>query len=445
MNTPIYTFIKKYGEENKLRLHMPGHKGEGSLGVEKYDITEVDGADSLYNASGIIAESESNASGIFGSKTYYSTEGSSLSIRAMLYLVLNYAKENGENSLIFAGRNAHKSFISAVALLDIKIKWLYGENDGYLSCKITPQSLENALQKAKRKPLAVYLTSPDYLGNVLDIENISKVCKKYGVLLLVDNAHGGYLKFLETSLFPIDLGADVCCSSAHKTLPVLTGGGYLHISNEFFNRLSVNPKDALSLFGSTSPSYLIMASLDLANLELSQNYRQKLATFINAVDGIKKELIESGYALIGNEPIKITLSVKSYGYDGYEFNEILKSKGVISEFYDPDFVCFMVTPNTGNGGLLTLKKVLLSIPRKEIKKEKMPTLSTPKRVMGIRKALFSVTEELKVEDCVGKILASPTVFCPPAVPIVSCGEIITENAVKVFKYYGINTCVVVKE
>ena len=120
MHTPICDFVSRYCEEKALRLHMPGHKGNGVLGVEPYDITEISGADSLYEASGIIHESERNAAELFGTAaTFYSAEGSSLCIRAMLYLALCYAKKEGKKPLILAARNVHKTFVFAAAVLAI--------------------------------------------------------------------------------------------------------------------------------------------------------------------------------------------------------------------------------------------------------------------------------------------------------------------------------------
>ena len=222
MDTPIVDFVRNYADKKALRLHMPRHKGESFLGCESADITEIEGADVLYSPNGIIKQSEDNAAQIFGtSKTVYSTEGSSLSIRAMLYLVKIYGNTKNKKAFIAAGRNAHKTFVTAAALLDYKIDWLTADSDDtVISCNITPRILTEYLSKAEQKPLAVYVTSPDYLGNMLDIKGLAEVCRKYGVLLLVDNAHGAYLRFLAENLHPIALGADMCCDSAHKTLPV---------------------------------------------------------------------------------------------------------------------------------------------------------------------------------------------------------------------------------
>ena len=297
MNTPICDFVRRYAESDTARLHMPGHKGVDVLGCEARDITEVCGADSLYEADGIICESECNASELFGCPTYYSTEGSSLCIRAMLYLACLQAKSRGvERPLIVAGRNAHKTFLSAAALLDFDVEWLYpDETYSYLACNVTIEAVERMLT-AERRPDAVYLTSPDYLGNMADIENIAALCHRYGVLLIVDNAHGAYLKFLPESRHPIDLGADLVCDSAHKTLPVLTGGAYLHVSPRVSERFPTDTvKDALALFGSTSPSYLILQSLDKVNSLLSDAaYIERLTCLSSHVEACREQLILRG-------------------------------------------------------------------------------------------------------------------------------------------------------
>jgi arginine/lysine/ornithine decarboxylase len=125
-----------------------------------------------------------------------------------------------------------------------------------------------------RKPCAVYVTSPDYLGNQQDLAGLSAVCAARGIPLLVDNAHGAYLHFLPQPAHPLDLGATACCDSAHKTLPVLTGGAYLHIAKNAPERYARDAKRAMALFGSTSPSYLILQSLDRANAYLAGGYAE---------------------------------------------------------------------------------------------------------------------------------------------------------------------------
>lgn len=441
MNTPIADFAEEYEKRGALRLHMPGHKGVGEL--ESGDITEIAGADSLYEARGIIAESERNAGLLFGADTFYSTEGSSHCIRAMLYLTLLYAKKTKKNPYLLAGRNAHQTFLSAVGLLGLDVDWLPPESGNYLSCPVTADGLKKAFQNAKEPPVAVYLTSPDYLGNTLDIAALKKVCSEYGALLLVDNAHGAYLKFLETSLFPTDLGADMVATSAHKTLPVLTGGAYLQIAKTADPALKENAKKALSLFGSTSPSYLILASLDRANRYLDEKGKG-IAYFAAKTEELKERLSEYGYELCGNEPLKIVLKTKRYGYTGEELSAFLEEQNVVCEFADPDRVVLMITPQIGKEGLKTLEHALLSLPKKDSLNAEPPPFSLPKKRLSVREALFSESERLPVEECVGRTLAFSSLACPPAVPIVVCGEVIDQNAVQIMKYYGIKTCCVVK-
>lgn len=445
MKTPICDFVRNYCNKDALRLHMPGHKGLPLLGMERADITEINGADSLYEASGIIRESEQNATDLFGTAaTFYSTEGSSLCIRAMLYLTLLHAKRQGKKPLILAARNVHKTFVTAAGLLDFDIEWLLPtQNGSHLSCPIDMAELEAGL--CKNAPTAVYITSPDYLGNRADISDIAKLCHRHGALLLVDNAHGAYLKFLPCSQHPIDLGADLCCDSAHKTLPALTGAAYLHLSHTAPAWMKDSAKDALALFGSTSPSYLILQSLDAVNAYLADGYTEKLTTFVAEAERFKAALMHSGYTLVGNEPLKLTLLTKPLGYDGQAFAARLEECGIVCEFADPDFAVLMLSPELGNNSLERLSSVLSKIEGRE------PILSTPhapplpQRILSIREALFAEHERVSVEQAEGRILASLNVSCPPAVPIAVCGEKLDAQAIELFRYYGIDLCDVVKE
>lgn len=439
MNTPICDFVKKYAESDSLRLHMPGHKGKSLLGFESFDITEIDGADSLYEAEGIIKKSENNASLLFSSPTFYSVEGSSQCIKAMLYLVCQRAERK---AIIWAGRNVHKSFLSAAVLLDFETEWLYPEHDfSYLSCRIDAEYLEKRLNETEKKPDAVYVTSPDYTGNISDIKSLAEVCHRHGVLLLVDNAHGAYLKFLENSLFPIDLGADMCASSAHKTLPVITGGAYLHISEKLSHISESNVKTALSLFGSTSPSYLILQSLDMANKIISEGFKGKLSSFEKEMKMFKSEITEQGYTLVEDEILKITIDAKKYGYYGYELADILKENNISCEFADPDFLVLMLTPDSD---LKKLREVLLKIKKKKEISLPSPCISKPRRVYSPREAAFMQRETVPISESLGRILAVSTVGCPPAVPIVAGGEEIDKNAIRCFEYYNIKDCTVIK-
>lgn len=441
MDTPICDFVRAYAATDPLRLHVPGHKGTEYLGMERVDITEIDGADSLYEASGIIARSEENASRLFDCPTFYSTEGSSHCIRAMLYLAGMEARKAGRKPVIAAARNVHKSFLSTIALLDYDVVWLYPEDsESYLSCKVTAQALEAVL--SKEPVTAVYVTSPDYLGGLSDVSALAETAHRHDCLLLVDNAHGAYLHFLPQSAHPIALGADLCCDSAHKTLPVLTGGAYLHTAKA--SSLAEQTKNALALFGSTSPSYLILQSLDIANALLADDYGRQIRNFAEKVADLKKKLIAHGYRLHGEEPMKLTLSTKPYGYTGKEFAQILQKNNAHCEFADPDFAVMMLTQELGEQGLKRLEGILLSVPRKDVILETPPVFCRAESVMSVREAVLAACEQIPVTESAGRILALASVGCPPAVPILVCGERIDENAISRFSYYGMNRCTVTK-
>lgn len=433
MNTPIYDFVKKYSQDDMLRLHMPGHKGQSFLGCESFDITEINGADELFDADGIIAESEKNASELFGSKaTFYSAEGSSLCIRAMLCLAK--IKSGKKNFTVLAGRNAHKAFIYGCGLLDINVLWLFDENNKFslCSCNITAEKLDKILSQENAD--AVYITSPDYLGNELDIKSLADVAHSHGVFLLVDNAHGAYLRFLDSSRHPMDMGADMCCDSAHKTLPVLTGGAYLHIGNEKF----VNgAKSSMEKFASTSPSYLILQSLDLCNKYLSDDYKNKLYKCIKNVEYLKNKISENGWIILKSDPLKLTVMSS-----GINLSEKLRVCGIECEYEDPDFTVMMFTPETPE---YAYGKVVEALGKcnKNIHQTEME-LPVPETVMSIRDAILSDSEIISVDDADGSVAADPTFGCPPAVSVVVSGEKISREAISVMKYYGVEKISVIK-
>jgi len=444
ISTPICDFAAAYESSGVIRLHMPGHKGVSRLGTEGRDLTEVDGADVLYDAQGIILESEQNAQRLFDTGlTLYSTEGSSLCIRAMLYLICLHAKQQGRKAVIAAARNAHKVFMTAAALLDADIRWLFPKESGsVVSCALDLADVERVLRDDH--PAALYVTSPDYLGNVADIPALSALCRRYGALLAVDNAHGAYLRFLPKSRHPIHLGADLCCDSAHKTLPVLTGGAYLHISPTAPELLRTHAQNALSLFASTSPSYLILQSLDAANRYLADNYGAKLAALSASLNAARAQLAAYGYAVLGDEPLKLTLAPKVIGWRGDELAAHLQSLGMVVEFADPDFVVMMFTPENASA-IEPLARALCALDKRPPISSKPPVLSKPVQRMTPREAVLSPQRRIPVAQAQGRILAAASVNCPPAVPIAVCGEVIDQSAIECFRYYGIEHVYVVKE
>ena len=439
MNTPIRDFVAAYQAAQISRLHMPGHKGRGPLGCESMDITEIQGADALYEAAGVIAESERNASALFDTRaTFYSTEGSTQCVKAMLFLALQH-RAGKERPFCLAGRNAHKAFLHAAALLDFDVTWLYPEEKSDLcACPITAEGLEKALSACETLPFCVYVTSPDYLGGITDIGALSAVCHAKNVPLLVDNAHGAYLKFLPGRQHPMELGADICCDSAHKTLPVLTGGAYLHVSKGALQPYERAAKAALSLFGSTSPSYLILQSLDCANEALAGDWPEKLEQLCLRLDAFKARLRERGWQVLPGERAKLVLET-----DGDALCEKLSDHHIAWEFADARHMVLMFSPENTEADFARLDHALatpLAAPPSAA-----PALAPLPRAMTIRQAIFAPAESIPVEKALGRICAAPAVSCPPAVPIVISGERLEEGAIRALQHYGAISLPVVRE
>ena len=432
MNTPVADFVQRYAKAGTARLHMPGHKGRCFLGCEPWDITEIHGADALYEAEGILAESEQNAAALFGSqRTCYSTEGSSQCIRAMLYLAV---AASGSHTVV-AARNVHRAFVSAAALLDLEIRWLWPEESRSLcGCPISPAQLEETLHSLPEPPAAVYLTSPDYLGGMAEIPALAQMCHQHGTLLLVDNAHGAYLRFLQPSLHPLDLGADLCCDSAHKTLPVLTGGAYLHLSPTAPAQLAPLAKSALGLFGSTSPSYLTLASLDLCNRYLAEGYPQRLAEAVERLAELRERLTAAGWRVEPSDPLRVTVAAPR-GVTGQELAGQLRRQGAECEYADRDFLVLMATPENTPEELAQAAAALGQCPG-EANPPQLP-LARGERACSIRQAAFAPRETVDAAHSLGRVCGLPTVGCPPAIPIAVSGERITPEALALFAYYGI--------
>ena len=474
MNTPIVDFVRRYAQSGTSRLHMPGHKGQDLLGFEPWDITEIQGADELYAPEGIIAQSEANATRLFGTThTYYSTEGSSQCIRAMLFLAMQAAPQTGRRPVLLAARNAHKALLYAAALLDFDIRWLWPapEDAGALcSCPVSAQTLTDALQALTGEgitPFGVYVTSPDYLGTMQDIAALASVCKAQGVPLLVDNAHGAYLRFLpEGSRHPITLGAAMCCDSGHKTLPVVTGGAYLHLGPDAPVQEDAAVRGALALFGSTSPSYLILQSLDKCNQILSEGYPLRLLQCGGWLTRLRRELNELAgirhssvlLALGGEqqEPLKLTLDAAALGISGTDLAEALRPHHIECEYADPRYVVLMFTPDNPPQDYQRLREavedVARSLPEMVPEPEDLSGAFTelarqmqavPPRCT-IRQAVFAPQERIPVQQALGRICAMPTVSCPPAIPIAVSGEAITPAALQLMQKYGVAEVSVLK-
>ena len=435
----MLSFARDYADSGISRFHMPGHKGVPLHGMESIDLTEIKGADYLFESDGIIAEGERITADAYGAAaTCWSAEGSSLSIKAAVCILQRYF---GRPVRIASPRNCHRAFLNACTLLDADPVWLYPDRPRTMlcECSVSPDEVQRLLD-SDDKIDAVYITSPDYLGGLADIEGISAVCRSHGVFLIVDNAHGAYLKFLGNDIHPLTLGADIVCDSAHKTLAVYTGGGYLHISKNAPPGFVQLAKPSMALFGSTSPSYLIMQSLDLAARELSGSLPEKIRLCCERTTRVKALMAQLGIADISAEPMKITIDANSAGYDGNDLADMLREDFMECEYSDTGAVVLMMSPYNSENDFLRLEGFLRRLPKlppKDRISEAGLFALRPEKVMTLRQAMLSRCERVPVDMAEGRICARTAMSCQPSVAAVMAGERITADIIKILKKYSI--------
>lgn len=445
--TPIREAVEGFLAKGRAPFHMPGHKGRGgeSLGI-KYDITEVEGVDSLYHAQEAILECEQRYAKHYGtSGSFLSAGGSTLCIQAMLAL----AAQRGRR--IIAGRMIHSAAVAAMALLGLEPIWIYtptaaSPKEGIegLSLQVTAQQVEEALSR-NPDAAAVYLTSPDYFGQLADVQSISEVCRKAGVPLLIDNAHGAHLQFF--GCHPMQLGADLCCDSLHKSLPVLTGGSVLHTSSGIF---AAQAKEKMGLFGSTSPSYLILCSIDAALEELEGDFGQRAKETAQRMKDLGQLARAQGLETIapGGEPMRLTVGFGKTGWSDGEFGELVRLSGIEPEYLGGGVCVFLASPYTTGEDYARLEGLLQGFSPKAGKESiagtTVPQLILP-RMCGLRAAALAPHRTLPSESAQGHTCGGVVSSCPPGIPLLVPGELVTPAAAAALVQAGISEISVLEQ
>lgn len=447
MNTSIFSAVEAYVKKDTARFHMPGHKGNlpwldslaASGGLSQYDVTEADGCDQLYRPESAIAETERKYTKLYQSAaSLLSAGGSTLCIQAILALAVRPGQK------LVCGRGCHASAINAMAMLDITPAWVFPETDMAtgLAEVVTAAQIGEVLDQ-NPDAAAVYVTSPDYYGMLCDIKAISEVCRAHGVPLLVDNAHGAYLRFLNPSMHPVNLGADMCADSLHKTLPVLTGGAMLHIGNE---KYVSDAKRYMSVFGSTSPSYLILLSIDKALEYLLTDFPGKLRPTVGDVKRLEKTAKDAGFLIPAGkcDPMRLVLGFSSMGYTADEFMRLAREYKIEPEMVAEGFAVFMPSPHNRPGDFALLEKFITELPKKTALPVKIHKTIRPKSVKNLRCSVFAPLEDIPLDNAIGRVMGSVVVPCPPGIPLAVPGELIDENLILYLKNYGISRLNVVK-
>lgn len=445
-NTPLKRALDEYIRQDYARLHMPGHKGAsispfGELMA--YDVTEVEGTDSLFEDNGPLKELEEIFTRLYDTKgTVMSAGGSTLCIQAMLRMV---AKKEGR---ILAGRNIHAAAVNAMALLGLEPVWVYPnrKQEERLIGEISPDEIRSVLEEEKQEGTldslcAIYVTSPDYFGVMSDIRSIAQIAHEYGLPLLVDNAHGAHLHFLKEEYHPMQLGADLCCDSLHKTMPALTGAALLHTSDA---KYCPQMKGAMTVFGSTSPNYLIMLSMDSTAAFLMQDGAERIQQTVTRCEELRQKAREKGFVLPQHcDPMRLTLPLAGTGWDAQNFRKLLRKHKIMEEYLSDSGCVLLFSPFNREEDFKRTGALL-----DEVLIQNQPFTAFPivpsEKVMSLREAFLSPKESVLVEKAEGRIAAQVKITCPPGIPLVMPGERLHKEIIKILKNSGIFVIDVVK-
>ena len=441
---PIISFLTEHADKHTVSFHMPGHKGSAiyrKFGYTEFlekmmdcDITEIIGADNLFQTEGILKAAQEEYAKLYGVKrAYMLVNGTSGGVIAA---IMASVPKGGK--LVMA-RNSHKAIYNALLLADIQPVYAYPEmiEEYGISGEITAEEITRCLDE-NPDASAVILPSPNYYGICSDIRKIAEIVHARGKILIVDQAHGAHLKFFSDCGFSDmpqsaeEQGADIAVNSIHKTLASFTQSAALTFNSDLLDHYTL--EDKLQMIQSTSPSYILMGSLDI-NADIIKNHKEEvftawhdaLAYFYAEAENI------SGLAVIRDAKLdftKINLDMSAYGLSGAELEHLLMEKGIYAELTTGNILMCM----TGIGNtkadmeklLEALREIAASHPLAEGKKQ------TPPAVLEARFELCAVPskkERVPLSEGAGRICASSIIPYPPGIPFICPGERITEEVI----------------
>ena len=446
----LYDSLIEYGKNGKYPFHMPGHKRNQKIMKDmdpfQIDITEIDGFDNLHHAEGIIKECMDDAKAFYGTKrTFLLVNGSTCGLLASIFAVTDIG------DTILVGRNCHKAVYNAVKSRNLKAEYIYPEyikeygiNGGY-----SPQKIKEILEKNKEIK-AVVLTSPTYEGMVSDIEEIAELVHKYNVILIVDEAHGAHFGLSEESPVPAyKLGADITIESLHKTLPAMTQTAVLHIIGERVCEEKI--EEFLGIFETSSPSYVLMASIDRcirslkesgkADMEKLLSYLEKLRIDAKQYRNIKipgKELV--GYhSVFDVDETKLVISVFSTTISGRDLSRILREK---YEFeMEMEGVSYTLALCSICDDFEQIDRLFDSLKEIDVELEKREgrytTYELPEneQIYSIYDTGLKPCQRVKIEQAEGLISAEFIYLYPPGIPLLVPGEKISKKMIEQIKLF----------
>lgn len=444
--TPLYSQLVKHSSRIPLSFHVPGHKN-GALFPEegqaffnqilKLDATEITGLDDLHSPEGVIFEAEELLRDLYKTdKSFFLINGSTVGNLAMIMAAIN------EDDVVLVQRNSHKSIMNAIRLAKAKPVFISPDYNGEYGVA-TGLSIEEVKSAVSQYPnaKALILTYPNYYGLTYDLKGLIDLAHENNIPVLVDEAHG--VHFIAGDYFPasaVELGADIIVQSAHKTLPAMTMGAFLHYQT---NRVSLSKlKFYLQALQSSSPSYPLMASLDLARLYLGTYRKEDISYLKNEFEQFRKKLqtLAAIRVLQHDDPLKLTLQSKG-AWSGFELQSRLEANGIFAELAD-SFNVLLVLPLLKKGMKHRLQEAAERItevvntmpagknkPESKVVHKSISTLGVSYKEMELQQ-----TEYVLLEDSAGRISAEQIIPYPPGIPLCLPGEVVTENEIDTISF-----------
>ena len=433
MNTPLYTKLTDYHKKNRISFAMPGHKNGRGLPQDLLccDVTELAGTENLHHPREAVKNSQRLLANLYGAeKSYILTCGSTAGIQAMLTAALR----PGETLL--AAADCHMSVINTCALLGIKLRLIPRGLDSEFHIPSGRLEIENMLNQYSDIK-AVIITSPTYYGICADIAALADTCHSHVVPLLVDEAHGAH--FVADERLPksaIALGADAVCQSAHKTLNALTGAAFLHVNGTRLNRARL--ESSLSMFQTSSPSYVIASSADTARAELNNGGDWKRVCDLSAeFRRIIKE--NTKIQVLENDDItRIVINFNAYETTGFAVIAELSDKfGIDVEMADLTNIVLIATASTTESDFDALFNALLKITHNLKYRTEPVIIDTPPvcdEIIDPQSAFFGKSETADFKSCENRISCRTVTAYPPGTPIVCMGGKITRAQIEYVNY-----------
>jgi arginine/lysine/ornithine decarboxylase len=434
---PLFEALSRYIKKGVTKLHVPGHQyGQGLpkelralLGKSsQFDLSVLEDIDSLAHPQTVIKEAEALAAEAFGAdETFFLVNGSTLGVQAMILSTCSSSDK------IIVSRNSHQSVTAGLILSGARPIYLQPEFDEEfnLLLNVKPETVEKALKK-NPDAKAVLIISPTQFGITADIKKIARIVHRAGKIFLVDEAWGAHFKFhSEFPLTALLAGADMVVQSTHKRLPALSQASMLHIQGKRIDRKKV--QKVIRMLQTTSPSYILLSSLDLARREMALNGKNLWEKTISLTKKARNLIKKSGFRILERRYLNnlgfdldltnVTIEVEN----GFEAWKILNKNKIEPEFATLNHLIFLVGIGNNNKGILSLEKALKKIsPKKYFKKIKYPTF-IPKIAISPREAMLKDTVKVSMKNAIGRISADTIAPYPPGIPLLAPGEVITKE------------------